>query len=129
MSNREYLERVLLLYFEFEEAQMGGFADIHDLLATGRLDDDAAGAPNAAEGDRRLKDLAAMRAPFPLAAAGLVGSDANGDWIIRDCQAAGTTGPGLRNFGPTAQPAAEVATSTTSSIFFMRFSCARARHG
>jgi conjugal transfer ATP-binding protein TraC len=35
--------------------------DIHALLATGRLDDDA----NAeAEGDRRLKDLAAMLAPF-----------------------------------------------------------------
>ena len=32
MANREYLERVLLLYFEFEEAKMGGFADIHDLL-------------------------------------------------------------------------------------------------
>lgn len=32
MANREYLERVLLLYFEFEEAQMGGFADIHELL-------------------------------------------------------------------------------------------------
>lgn len=32
MANREYLERVLLLYFEFEEAQMGGFADFHDLL-------------------------------------------------------------------------------------------------
>ena len=32
MANREYLERLVLLYFEFEEAQMGGFADIHDLL-------------------------------------------------------------------------------------------------
>ncbi|MCX7163828.1 MAG: HD domain-containing protein [Betaproteobacteria bacterium] len=32
MANREYLERLLLLYFEFEEAQMGGFADVHDLL-------------------------------------------------------------------------------------------------
>ena len=32
MANREYLERVLFLYYEFEEAQMGGFADIHDLL-------------------------------------------------------------------------------------------------
>lgn len=32
MANREYIERVLLLYFEFEEANMGGFADIHDLL-------------------------------------------------------------------------------------------------
>lgn len=32
MANREYLERLLLLYFEFEEAKMGNFADIHDLL-------------------------------------------------------------------------------------------------
>lgn len=32
MANREYLERLLLLFFEFEEARMGDFADIHDLL-------------------------------------------------------------------------------------------------
>lgn len=32
MANREYLERLLLLYFEFEEAGMGGFSDIHGLL-------------------------------------------------------------------------------------------------
>lgn len=52
MANREYLERVLLLYFEFEEAQLGGFADIHDLLekttafyrmTKGRLDQDLMG--------------------------------------------------------------------------------------
>jgi hypothetical protein len=52
MANREYLERVLLLYFEFEEAQMGGFADVHDLLekttafyrmTKGRLDQDLHG--------------------------------------------------------------------------------------
>ena len=52
MANREYLERVLLLYFEFEEAQMGGFVDIHDLLekttafyrmTKGRLDQDLNG--------------------------------------------------------------------------------------
>lgn len=36
-----------------------------------------------------LKDLAAMRCGYPLAAAGLVGTDANGDWILRDCQSAG----------------------------------------
>lgn len=36
-----------------------------------------------------LKDLAAMRVDYPLAAAGLVGQDANGDWILRDCAAAG----------------------------------------
>ena len=52
MANREYLERVLFLYYEFEEAQMGGFADIHDLLekttafyrmTKGRLDHDLHG--------------------------------------------------------------------------------------
>lgn len=32
MANREYLERLLFLYFEFEEAQMGGFGSVHELL-------------------------------------------------------------------------------------------------
>lgn len=32
MANREYLERLLLLYFEFKEAGIGFFTDIHDLL-------------------------------------------------------------------------------------------------
>lgn len=36
-----------------------------------------------------LKDLAAMGCGYPLAAAGLVGTDLNGDWILRDCKAAG----------------------------------------
>lgn len=36
-----------------------------------------------------LKDLALMKAPFPLAAAGLVGDDANGRWIRLDCQTHG----------------------------------------
>ncbi|MFZ4768392.1 MAG: PfkB family carbohydrate kinase, partial [Roseimicrobium sp.] len=36
-----------------------------------------------------LKDLAAMGAPYELEACGLVGQDANGDWILRDCHAAG----------------------------------------
>ena len=52
MANREYLERLLLLYCEFEEAQIGGFANIHELLekttafyrmTTGRLDQDLHG--------------------------------------------------------------------------------------
>ncbi len=34
-----------------------------------------------------LKDLAAMGAGFPLEAAGRVGEDANGRWILQDCQA------------------------------------------
>ena len=36
-----------------------------------------------------LKDLAAMRVVYPLAACGLVGGDANGDWIRQDCLAHG----------------------------------------
>lgn len=32
MANREYLERLLLLFFEFKEAGMGDFADFDDLL-------------------------------------------------------------------------------------------------
>jgi sugar/nucleoside kinase (ribokinase family) len=36
-----------------------------------------------------LKDLAKMGAPFPLAAAGLIGSDAQGRWILDDCTAHG----------------------------------------
>jgi hypothetical protein len=32
MANREYLERLLFLYLEFEEARIGGFVDVHDLL-------------------------------------------------------------------------------------------------
>jgi len=33
-----------------------------------------------------LKNLTAMKVPFPLAACGLVGDDTNGQWIKRDCQ-------------------------------------------
>lgn len=36
-----------------------------------------------------LKDLAAMQVDYPLAAAGLVGNDSNGDWILTDCQSSG----------------------------------------
>ncbi len=52
MANREYLERLLFLYSEFDEAKMGGFVDEHDLLEKttgfyrmmkGRLDSDLDG--------------------------------------------------------------------------------------
>lgn len=36
-----------------------------------------------------LKDLAAMGADYPLEAAGMVGRDADGDWILADCAAHG----------------------------------------
>jgi hypothetical protein len=32
MANREYLERLLLLFFEFREAGVDAFADVHDML-------------------------------------------------------------------------------------------------
>lgn len=32
MASREYLERLLFLYFEFREAGVGGFGDLHELL-------------------------------------------------------------------------------------------------
>lgn len=36
-----------------------------------------------------LKDLAAMGVGYPLEAAGLIGGDGRGEWILRDCVAAG----------------------------------------
>jgi conjugal transfer ATP-binding protein TraC len=39
-------------------------SDVHDLLATGRIDDEADSAAPRQEGDRRLKDLAAMLYPY-----------------------------------------------------------------
>lgn len=36
-----------------------------------------------------LKDLSALEAPFPLEAAGCVGDDAEGRWIVEDCRQAG----------------------------------------
>lgn len=36
-----------------------------------------------------LKDLAAMGADYPLLAGGCIGADAEGDWIVADCLAAG----------------------------------------
>ncbi|WP_367874745.1 carbohydrate kinase family protein [Luteolibacter sp. Populi] len=36
-----------------------------------------------------LRDLAAMSADYPLEAAGMVGSDADGDWVTEDCKRRG----------------------------------------
>lgn len=36
-----------------------------------------------------LRDLAAMDAPYPLEAAGMIGADADGDWIVADCEGRG----------------------------------------
>ena len=67
-----------------------------------------------------LKDLAAMKAPFPLEAAGLVGRDANGDWIMRDCQAAGIDTRQLQQTAeaPTSYTDAMTVASTGRRTFF-----------
>ena len=62
-----------------------------------------------------LKDLAAMLVGYPLEAAGLVGKDANGDWIMRDCAAAGidTTQLHQTEAAPTSYTDAMTVTSTS----------------
>ena len=67
-----------------------------------------------------LKDLAAMEAGFPLEAAGLVGRDANGDWILRDCIAAGIDTTQLRqtDLAPTSYTDAMTVASTGRRTFF-----------
>jgi len=42
-----------------------------------------------------LKDLALMKAPFPLEAAGLIGHDEAGSWILQECAAVGIKTEGL----------------------------------
>jgi sugar/nucleoside kinase (ribokinase family) len=67
-----------------------------------------------------LKDLAAMGAPFPLEAAGLVGCDADGDWILQDCAAAGIGTAALRQTtdAPTSYTDAMTVASTGRRTFF-----------
>lgn len=67
-----------------------------------------------------LKDLAAMRAPFPLEAAGLVGEDANGGWILRDCAQAGIDTAQLRQTSraPTSYTDAMTVAATGRRTFF-----------
>ena len=67
-----------------------------------------------------LKDLAAMKAGFPLAAAGLVGRDPNGDWILRDCTAAGIDTRQLQQTSeaPTSYTDAMTVASTGRRTFF-----------
>ncbi len=67
-----------------------------------------------------LKDLAAMRAGFPLAAAGLVGNDTNGAWILRDCIEAGIDTTQLRQteLAPTSYTDAMTVASTGRRTFF-----------
>ncbi|MEY4484686.1 MAG: hypothetical protein RL693_2138 [Verrucomicrobiota bacterium] len=67
-----------------------------------------------------LKDLAAMGAEFPLEAAGLVGKDANGDWILRDCRAAKIDTAQLRQTeqAPTSYTDAMTVAATGRRTFF-----------
>jgi sugar/nucleoside kinase (ribokinase family) len=67
-----------------------------------------------------LKDLAAMKAGFPLEAAGLVGRDANGDWILRDCAAAGIDTRQLHQTdrAPTSYTDAMTVATTGRRTFF-----------
>lgn len=67
-----------------------------------------------------LKDLAAMRAGYPLAAAGLVGRDTNGGWILRDCHDAGidTTQLHQTDAAPTSYTDAMTVSGTGRRTFF-----------
>ncbi len=67
-----------------------------------------------------LKDLSAMGANFPLEAAGLVGKDANGDWILRDCREAKIETTQLRqtSAAPTSYTDAMTVSATGRRTFF-----------
>lgn len=67
-----------------------------------------------------LKDLAAMQVAYPLSAAGLVGVDANGGWILRDCAAAGidTTQLHQTEAAPTSYTDAMTVQGTGRRTFF-----------
>ncbi|MEI6536177.1 MAG: carbohydrate kinase family protein, partial [Verrucomicrobiaceae bacterium] len=67
-----------------------------------------------------LKDLSAMGATFPLEAAGLIGADNNGAWIMRDCLGAGIDVSQLQktNEAPTSYTDAMTVASTGRRTFF-----------
>jgi sugar/nucleoside kinase (ribokinase family) len=67
-----------------------------------------------------LKDLAAMGAGYPLEACGLTGQDANGDWILHDCQAAGIDTGQLHQTteAPTSYTDAMTVATTGRRTFF-----------
>lgn len=67
-----------------------------------------------------LKNLAAMGATYPLEAAGLVGRDANGDWIIADCAAHRISTAQLRQTeeAPTSYTDAMTVAGTGRRTFF-----------
>ncbi len=67
-----------------------------------------------------LKNLAAMGAGYPLEAAGLVGDDAAGQWILNDCAAAGIDTTQLRQTprAPTSYTDAMTVIGTGRRTFF-----------
>jgi sugar/nucleoside kinase (ribokinase family) len=67
-----------------------------------------------------LKDLAAMGAAYPLEACGLTGQDANGDWILHDCQSAGIDTKQLHQIteAPTSYTDAMTVAATGRRTFF-----------
>ncbi|HEY1048107.1 MAG TPA: carbohydrate kinase family protein [Prosthecobacter sp.] len=67
-----------------------------------------------------LKDLAAMRVGYPLEAAGLVGRDAHGGWILRDCRDAGINVTQLHqtDAAPTSYTDAMTVSGTGRRTFF-----------
>lgn len=67
-----------------------------------------------------LKDLAAMRGDYTLSAVGLVGCDANGDWILSDCVKAGIDVGQLRQTpeAPTSYTDAMTVIATGRRTFF-----------
>ncbi|MEZ5385941.1 MAG: carbohydrate kinase family protein [Prosthecobacter sp.] len=67
-----------------------------------------------------LKDLSGMQVGYPLEAAGLVGNDSNGDWILQDCKAAGIDTRQLRQTheAPTSYTDAMTVSSTGRRTFF-----------
>ena len=67
-----------------------------------------------------LKDLAAMKADFPLAAVGMVGNDLNGAWIEADCRTNGIDTAQLHRtpLAPTSYTDAMTVRSTGRRTFF-----------
>ncbi len=67
-----------------------------------------------------LKDLAALGAPFPLDAIGLVGDDNNGRWILDDCKRHDISTTGLRCVAdaPTAHTQVMTVQGTGRRTFF-----------
>ncbi len=67
-----------------------------------------------------LKDLAAMGADYPLEAAGLVGEDAAGAWVLADCAAAGIETRQLHRtpLAPTSYTDAMTVIGTGRRTFF-----------